>query len=163
MNVFRQLASLNLSALWALSRLCMQKPLWVLPTLRATRECVAVCNLHFGSRHHRNTPANAFRHALWNFYIARACSRGKANIDKVLWWAEEITTWHEDFSKNPPLARRMDLHNNNIGRVLFASNPNWEPEQVVAHFRTKMETSLKIAGLEELEKVDQDRFVHLTD
>ena len=163
MNVFRQLASLNLSALWALTRLCLQKPWWVFPTLRATRECVAMCNLHYGTQHHRNTPANAFRHALWNYYIARACSRGRAKTEKVLWWTEQITNWHEDFSKNPPLARQMDLHNNRIGRVLFETKSDWEPEQIIEQLKTKTETSLKVSSLEELDGIEQDRFVHLTD
>lgn len=163
MNVWKHLSGLNPAALWALLLLCVRNPWWVLPTVRATRECVAECNIQYGKEHHRNTAANAFRHALWNYYIARKCYRGKSNIDKVLGWARDFTDWHEDFSKNPPLARQMDLHNNKAGRILFKKDPHLKNEDLINILRSKAVASVKVTALEELENIDSDRFVHLID
>ncbi|MBT8320833.1 MAG: hypothetical protein KJO90_04105 [Eudoraea sp.] len=163
MKVWKHLSGLNLSALWALALLCIRNPWWVLPTVKATRECVAVCNQHYGTQHHKNTAANAFRHALWNYYVARACNRGNANIVNVLKWTEKFTSWHEDFSKNPPLARQMDLHNNAVGRALFENKPHLKTEEIIALFKLKAEASLKITDMQEMETIDSDCFVHLID
>ncbi|MCX2718664.1 DUF6973 domain-containing protein [Lentiprolixibacter aurantiacus] len=163
MNVWKHLSGLNPAALWALFLLCIRNPWYVLPTVKATRKCVAVCNLHYGKAHHRNTAANAFRHALWNFYIVRACSRGKAKMDKVLAWAEKITTWHEDFSKNPPLARQMDLHNNRVGRIIFEKDPHMEAADVIDLLKSKAAASVKVTELKETEAIDSNCFIHLID
>jgi len=163
MKVWKHLSGLDPRALWALVLLCIRNPWWVLPTIRATRECVGVCNLHYGTQHHRNTAANAFRHALWNYDIARACYRGKANMADVLNWTAKITNWHEDFSKNPPLARQMDLHNNRIGRALFEEKPHLKTEKVITIFKQKAEDSLKITALEEIKTIDSACFIHLKD
>ena len=85
----------------------------------ATWECVAICDQLFGKTHHKNNKANAFRHALWNMMLTRNALRFERDPDKALGWAKIITDWHEDFSPNDPLARSMDLHNNDTGRRLY--------------------------------------------
>ena len=60
-----------------------------------------------------NNEADAYRHALWNFLMARKF--GKEQAEK---WANA----HEEFSDNPDKEKEMDLHNNQIGRNL-ATNP----------------------------------------
>lgn len=163
MNIWKHLSGLNPAAIWALVLMCMRNPWWVLPTVKATRNCVAKCNLIYGKEHHRNTAANAFRHALWNFYIAKACYTGNGPVDKVLRWTEKFTNWHEDFSKNPPLARQMDLHNNRIGRILFKEKPQMPIEQVIDLLKSKAETSVKVSDLQQIEAIDSNCFVHLKD
>lgn len=163
MNLWKQLKSLDLAALMALAGLCLKHPLWVVPTLRATRECVAVCDKQLGKRHHRNTPANAFRHALWNYYIARACYTKKVSVEKVLEWTRKITDWHEDFSKNSSVARQMDLHNNRVGRLLFEQDPDIAPSALVDLLKSKMADSKKVMVTEDMERLAPTRFVHLID
>ena len=161
MGLWKHLSGLDPTALWALVLLCLRHPLWVFPTIKATRECVAMCNLIYGKEHHRNTAANAFRHALWNFYIARACYKRNGSTEKVLQWTKKFTDWHEDFSKNPPIARQMDLHNNRIGRMLFKENPQVSTEEAIGIFKAKAKASLKVTELQEIEAIDSNRFVHL--
>ncbi|MBT8312668.1 MAG: hypothetical protein KJO94_00225 [Eudoraea sp.] len=163
MNLWRQLKSLDISALWALLKLCLRHPFRVIPTIRATRECVSVCDQHFGKTHHRNSPANAFRHALWNYYIARECNKGDGGHSKILEWTKKITDWHEVFSKNDFLAREMDLHNNRLGRLLFGQDPNMEAEEIITLLKSKLTTSIKISTPEDLQTVDKLMFVHLID
>lgn len=73
----------------------------------------------YGRQHYKNGPANAFRHALWNYLIAKNCFRWKEKVDTVILWTTEITDWHEKAFPNRDLAKKMDLHNNEIGRLLF--------------------------------------------
>ena len=163
MNLWKQLKSLDISALWALTVLCLRHPFRVLPTIKATRACVTHCDRHFGKRHHRNSPANAFRHALWNYYIAQTCSTGILQNGKALEWTKNITDWHEDFSKNDLVARKMDLHNNRLGRILFEQDPDMKNEQIIALLKSKLMTSVKITSAEELNTIDKLNFVHLVD
>lgn len=163
MKLWRHFRSLDPLAFWSLLRLGLGNPTYILPTLRATRQCLAVCDQYFGRQHHRNTPANAFRHALWNYYIARACYRGKTNREAPLCWAQKITDWHEDFSRNSPLARQMDLHNNRIGRAFFAQNPDMVPSIIIGLLENKISASKKISTVEELDKIAPMDFVHIID
>ncbi len=161
--IWRQLRSLDISAMWALIKLCLLNPFRIVPTLRATRMCVTDCDKHFGKRHHRNSPANAFRHALWNYYIARECIKRDSRKILVLEWTQKITDWHEVFSKNDLLAREMDLHNNRIGRLLFEQDPKQKNDQIINLLKSKMMDSVKIMSIEDLSAVDKLNFVHLVD
>ncbi len=77
--------------------------------------------LVFGSDIEQDVPANAVKHALWNYTIAD-------NIQGLPWpignksiglhIAEEWTYAHEQCS-GPNAANAMDLHNNKIGRDIF--------------------------------------------
>jgi hypothetical protein len=84
-------------------------------------------------------------------------------MDDVLRWAAKFTSWHEDFSKNPPLARKMDLHNNAVGRTLFKVNPHLKTEEVITLLKQKADASLKISKIEEMEAIGSTGFVHLKD
>src|SRR5690606_39389481 len=106
-------------------------PLFLWPTIRATRECVRVSTEHYGRLHHKNGPANAFRHALWNYMIAEACSPDGVREERAIAWAEKITRWHEDAFPNPDLARNMDLHNNAIGREIWRAGQEQDRESAI--------------------------------
>lgn len=67
-----------------------------------------------GARGH-NDNADAFRHALWNAFMVKRI--GYAEAKK---WADA----HEDYPNNPELEKRMDLHNNNLGRSLYTYTQN---------------------------------------
>ncbi|MCL6266793.1 hypothetical protein M3P07_09890 [Flagellimonas sp. 2012CJ39-3] len=85
----------------------------------------------YGTAHHKNGIANAFRHALWNYLIAKECQNWNKNLDKVLAWTEKITNWHEAAFPNKELAKKMDLHNNQIGRLLFKDNSQRSEDEAV--------------------------------
>jgi hypothetical protein len=131
MSVISSLRKVSPGNLIKLVGLVLSRPLFAFPTLKATRECIAICDQYFGRKHMENGPANAFRHALWNILIARKCSRWTSNIDELLSWAERVTDWHEDTFPNPVSARIMDLHNNRIGRDIFRHNPGLELQEYI--------------------------------
>jgi len=103
-----------------LAGIFFRHPLYAFPTIRATIKCMRISENKYGKAHHGDNRPNAFRHALWNVLIARYCLAWRKGMARALSWTEKITTWHESFSKNDPLATAMDLHNNKIGRSYVA-------------------------------------------
>lgn len=141
--------------------LCLKHPLYVIPTLRATYDCIEICNKLYGNTHHLHNPANAVRHALWNLMIAQYCYRWNRDEMRVLAWTHLITDWHEDFSVNQPLERAMDLHNNQVGRDLFASLKTLSTDQIVTSLQVKATHAVQIHAVEAIE-AHPNQLVYLT-
>ncbi len=131
MNLIGTLARLNFGKIWELLGLSLGHITFLWPTYRATRACMSISTKHFGRKHYQNGQANAFRHALWNVLIAKACFKGPKNLQKSISWTKRITDWHETafFSKTLPM--KMDYHNNAIGRWLFSEHWKWTEEQFI--------------------------------
>lgn len=106
--------------IWNLLVLCAKHPTFVRPTIKATKTSLAISSHHFGEKHHLDGQANAFRHALWNFLIAKQLEHKK--LERVLSWTKAITDWHELAFPNQDIARLMDTHNNEIGRNLYVAH-----------------------------------------
>ncbi|MBW2961663.1 DUF6973 domain-containing protein [Mesonia aestuariivivens] len=119
MAIWARIKQLDLKQSFILGKTFLFKPGLLLPTYRATKNTVEICNQLFGKAHHQDNKTNAFRHALWNFLIAEASLPQCKEKNKAIAWAKEITDLHEKLSPNPKLPRAMDLHNNKIGRKLF--------------------------------------------
>lgn len=128
----------------------IRHPLFVIPTIRGTRKCVAICDTQFGNAHHRNGPENAFRHALWNMLIVQKSVFSGRDQKEALAWAKTITDWHEEFSPNTPLARAMDIHNNQIGRNLIALNQGMIAEEMTLQLLEMIPLSRKHSNIQEL-------------
>lgn len=137
-------------------------PLFLMPTIRATRECVRISNAHYGKLHHKNGPANAFRHALWNYMIAQGCLRGTSGEQRATAWAEKVTHWHEEAFPNAELARNMDLHNNAVGRRLFGKHRERELEEVIEILKEMALESVKVDGNTDLSELKY-QLVHIMD
>lgn len=127
MAVLARIKSLDLRQLFVLSGVFLLRPLYTVPTYRATRETVEFCNSRFGKKHHENNRANAVRHALWNFLICERCFKISTSTEKAISWSKKITDLHEKISPNDELEKMMDLHNNKIGRVLYKNDPQGKP------------------------------------
>lgn len=149
------LTSLGFRQLLKLSGAFILNPRYLLPTLRATKETVSICNELFKKSHHGNNRSNAFRHALWNFKISKKCLKAAGSIEKASAWAKKITDLHEELLPNDELAKRMDLHNNRIGRNLFRKYA--EPElDIIPVLLKMMKNAQKISDIQELEKLAKD-------
>lgn len=135
-------------------------PLYVGPTIRATRACVRIATDLYGRLHHKNGPANAFRHALWNYMIAEACSPGGKGREKAIAWAEKITRWHEEAFPNRQLARDMDLHNNALGREILRSGRAKDREAAIRLLVDLAKESVPIEAGTDLRPL-KDKMVHL--
>lgn len=122
---------------------------------------VSAADKIYGKEHQRNTPANAFRHALWNFLVAQNCFRSKEKMEDVLLWTKEITDLHEDLFPNGQLARAMDLHNNRVGRYFFQNNPSATYDEIVSIMKSLTSQSILINKIEALNELDENQFVHI--
>ena len=162
MKLWEVLRSFNIKQLWSLSKLCLRNPLKMWPSWKATKKSVAYATTYYGKLHQQNNPANAFRHAVWNFLIARNCMKDPSELADVLIWTDKITALHEDLFPNDPLARAMDLHNNEVGRMLFKKHHSKTEEEAVQLMRSMTKTSRMISDLKEIEYTPTDQYVHIT-
>jgi hypothetical protein len=149
MTIAARLWNSNFNQLFVLAKVFFQKPLFIIPTLNATRKTIRICNSNFGEAHHRNTPANAFRHALWNYLICEKCYQVSGSVEKVTDWSKKITDLHERLAPNRELAQRMDLHNNQIGRAMFKEHV-LERIDIVTVLLEKMKEAVKIYSIEDI-------------
>lgn len=140
--------------------LVVQRPLFIVPTMRATKDCIRVSTENFGNLHHKNGPANAFRHAYWNYLIAKRCLKWATKETSVLCWVEQITNWHEDAFPNEVLARNMDLHNNRVGRNVFQENQAISEKEAIELFKRMTKESTKIDANSDLSQL-KNQLVHI--
>jgi hypothetical protein len=160
MRFVKIIANIRLGPLVRLVSLVLRHPFMLWPTVKATRACLRAADLHFGKQHHRNTPANAFRHAYWNFLIAHECYNISGQAEKSALWAQAITDWHEEAFVNHDLAKQMDLHNNAVGRTVFLAEPRATANQGKDKMLLLTTSSKKLARLQDIPK-DPVILVHL--
>ena len=126
-------------------------PIFMVSTIIATFDVVRVSQKEFPNTHGFHNKANAFRHALWNIFIAKQCYLFSRKSHEVILWTKEFTDWHEDFSPNEALPRIMDLHNNCIGRELFLKTPKSTQNQWVILLKEQLEYAVQIVSVEDVE------------
>ncbi|SHG78031.1 DUF6973 domain-containing protein [Flagellimonas flava] len=162
MKFVRILRRLSARSIARLAKLGLQFPRFVLPTLSATKRCMKISTDLYQRDHYKNGPANAFRHALWNYLIAKACFRLRKNREKVLEWTCKITDWHEEAFPNWELAQQMDLHNNEVGRFLFEKHPAKNELQMVQLLQQMTLSSIKVDSDSDLHKL-RYHLIHIAD
>ncbi len=116
--IFNVLKSLSLNNLLKLFFTGFSHPIFSVLTFFATYKTYRISEKLFPKTHGLHGAGNAFRHALWNSLIMMYCCK-VSSPKKALIWAEKITQMHEDLFPNEPLQRKMDLHNNKVGRDYF--------------------------------------------
>ena len=145
------LRNLNFHQLLLLGKLFLKNPRYAVPTLLATKNSMRIATKEYGEKHHLDNKANAFRHALWNLLILRSCLKWNSNLEKAMKWTKTITDWHEEFSPNPALEKVMDLHNNQIGRNLYAETKNLTQDAMVKFLKDKASKAKRIFNVEDCE------------
>ena len=125
-------------------------PIFMVSTIIATFDVVRISQKEFPDTHGFHNKANAFRHALWNIFIAKQCSLFSRKSHEVILWTKEFTDWHEDFSPNEELVKIMDLHNNYIGRELFLKTPENTDKQWVILMKEQLHKAVQIVSVEDV-------------
>lgn len=158
MAIWARIKRLSIKQFLLLIKTFITKPLYIIPTHKATLQSLQICDKKFGKRHHKHGPENAFRHALWNIMIAKNCFKPERDPLKIVQWAETITTLHEKMAPNNPIETAMDMHNNDIGRHLFMSEKLYEKsiEEINQILLEKMKNSVKVTSIQELETVKSE-------
>lgn len=162
MKFLGSIKQIAFTKLWSLSKMSTRNPLFIYPTYKATKDCLNQSTKSFGRAHYQNGAANAFRHAYWNYLIAKYCTKWSKNEVKILTWTKDITDWHENAFRNRELARAMDFHNNEIGRRVFKQNTNKTQEEVLELLLQMTKNSQKIKHNDDINK-NKFNLVHLTD
>ncbi len=162
MAIWKRIKSMNIKQLFLLVKTFGVNPLYFFPTHRATLQTVQICDKLFGKAHHKNNVTNAFRHAFWNVLIAKNVYDKNESVEKSVAWAKKITDMHEKLAPNKEPDRSMDLHNNEVGRLLFIENnlQSKEKETIISLLKQKMETAVKVCSVEEIEK-NKREFVYI--
>ena len=156
MNIWKRIWQLNLTQLFQLIGVLILKPLYVFPTLKATRQTLKICDSLYGKEHYKNTAANAFRHALWNILICKKVFQIQKKEEKALDWVKKITDLHEKLVPNKTLETAMDLHNNKVGRIIFKENPTFSEEKFIGVLQGKVKSAKKIKSISELKGLNEE-------
>ncbi len=156
-----KLIKLKPSQILQLVKVFLMHPFYIIPTYRATQRAIRLAQARFGNEHHLNTPANAFRHALWSFLIAQKVYKKNKNVSKAVNWAKTITDLHEQIAPNKPLEKAMDLHNNSIGLRLFEANYTTNTtDQLLKLLNRETDQAVKITKAADIE-LNKNRLVFL--
>jgi hypothetical protein len=150
MSSWKLIKGLNFRQLKSLLVLFVTHPFFMISTVKATFSVIKIAQKEFPNIHGQLNKANAFRHALWNVFIAIECSRFSKNTDAILLWTKEFTDWHEEFAPNEELAKIMDLHNNLIGRELYRKSEGKNKNQWIAFMKDELLKAIQIASVNDV-------------
>lgn len=148
-NIIRRFSFVQL---FRLSGLLFQNPWFIIPTLKATKKTMIICDSLFGKAHHKNGKANAFRHALWNVLICQKTFIHSGNEEKSIIWAQKITDLHEKLAPNKAIDEAMDLHNNRLGRLYFKDLTSASEEETIVFLEEKTKSAILIRDMEEIKE-----------
>ena len=147
MSSWNIIKGLNHRQLSSLFTWFLRHPLFMISTVQATLNTFQISQKEFPNIHGKHNKANAFRHALWNILIAKACSRFSNNTELVLEWTKKITDWHEEFSPNEKLAAAMDFHNNKIGRDKYSELGSKSVDKIIAIIKLELEQAVMVSSI----------------
>lgn len=97
----------------------LKHPWLILPSVKATLRCSAAAEAHFADSHYGEGEANAYKHVLWNIFLADFSRFWLKTPEKRIFWAKKITDLHEQCFPNLPASQKMDLENNELGRKIY--------------------------------------------
>ncbi|APZ46701.1 hypothetical protein BW723_10560 [Polaribacter reichenbachii] len=154
MSKWKIIKSLNFKQVIVLLGWFLKHPIFMYATFRATVKTLRIAQKRFPNTHNFDNKANAFRHALWNILIAKKCLKFSSDLEQVLTWTKQITGWHEEFSPNEILAKKMDLKNNQLGRKWFSILKNESILKIEEYLIEKLCSAIKINFDSPLDKID---------
>ena len=117
---FKSLRRLSVRSFLKLVKKAFAHPLFAVLTFWATLKTYTIAEKYYPRTHSTSGAGNAFRHAFWNCLIMMYCCK-VSSPQKALQWTKEITDLHEELFPNNALSKKMDLHNNQVGRDYFMS------------------------------------------
>jgi hypothetical protein len=161
-NYWKRIQQLNLKQLFQLTMLFASQPLLVRPTFVASKHTMTVCDELFGRSHHKNNKANAFRHAFWNILICQKTLKWTKNLEKSKIWAHKVTFLYEKVTKNAPLERLMDLHNNAVGRNQFSKIFDKKEDEIIDFLQKMLKNAQKLIKIDQKE-ISSNQLTYIED
>ncbi len=150
MRIWSVLRRLSLREVLQLTSVMLQNPLCIIPTLKATKQTLNICNTIYENTHHKHGKANAFRHALWNVLICQKTVYFTKNDEKSIIWAQKVTDLHEKLAPNESLEEAMDLHNNKIGRSCFITLKSSSEEEIITFLKKTTQNAKEITEIKDI-------------
>lgn len=149
MNLWQSIRKIDWSHLMGFSFLLLKRPLLIVPMYKATQKTLAISGNLYGRDHFKNGPANAFRHAYWNVALCSAIYQKINNAEWAMNYCEDIVNYYEKSTKNLPMDRSMDYHNNLIGRKLFLDNLSENEEKLLEILQEMVKNAKKVTDLKD--------------
>lgn len=162
MNLWKRVRQLSIPNLLGFGLLLMRKPLLIYPIWKATQKTMAVSDRLYGKAHFGNGKANAFRHAYWNFLLSSTIDRAFKHRRKSVDFTEKIVNYYEKVTQNEILDRKMDFHNNAIGRNLFLIKNEENESQMIDFIQNMADFAQKVTKIEDFQYYKND-LVYLTE
>ena len=162
MNLWARIKQLHLGQLIKLSLLFLSRPLYIIPTISATKKTLLICNTLYKHTHHKSNKANAFRHALWNVLICRKVMKYAKNKQKSVFWAQKVGDLYEKVTQNEILDQEMDLHNNTTGRILFLNHLEQKEAKIIDLLQKMSQKAQKTKKIEQMRQ-HKNELVYLTE
>ncbi|RMA65910.1 DUF6973 domain-containing protein [Ulvibacter antarcticus] len=162
MKIWARIQSLSFGQLWKLLVVFLKHPLYILPTIRATKETMETCNILFGDAHFRSGKANAFRHAYWNFMICKNSMKFYKNDQISTNWAEKFTNLYEKVTQNEKLDQIMDFHNNKVGRMVFLKKYDLNKQEITDLLMKMSQKAIKFEETDTL-NIDSEQLIYIED
>jgi len=153
-KVWTRLKGMQAGPLIRLAFLLLLHPYRIRPTIQSSKETMALCDQRYGNTHHKTNRANAFRHAYWNYKMAKNCLKTVKNAQKAAKWAQKVTDLYENVSVNETLERAMDLHNNKIGIDLFLTDFEQKEDIIVKKLVELAQNAEKLHDLASLNSLE---------
>ena len=162
MNIWGRITKLHLGQLYKFSLLFLSRPHYIIPTIRATKKTLLICDTLYKQTHHKSNKANAFRHALWNVLICRNVIKYAKNKQKSVFWAQKVGDLYEKVTQNEILDQEMDLHNNTVGRIFFLNHFDQKEAKIIDLLQKMSQKAQKTDKIEQMRQHRND-LVYLTE
>ncbi len=162
MNLWKRLRQLSIPNLLGFGWLLMRRPLLIYPIWKATKRTMELSDQLYGKAHFGNGKANAFRHAYWNYLLCSTINTSTKNKVKSIVFTQNIVDYYEKVTQNELLDRKMDFHNNEIGRNLFLSKNEENESKMVVFIQKMANSSQKVITIDDFIKFE-NTLVYLID
>lgn len=148
MKLWVRIKKLSLPSLLGFGWILIRRPHLIFPVYQVTQRTMQICNERFGKAHFNAGKANAFRHALWNYLLCRKVNGIINNPIHSALFTERLVNYYEKVTRNEVMDRRMDDHNNAIGRNIFLSNLDENEEKMIDFMQNEAKNAQKVSQIE---------------
>lgn len=119
---FSTLKRIHFISFLQLLLLLIFNPLKTYVIMKATLQTEKIVKKKFPKSHGSNKKGNAFKHILWNVFIVKNLTKINAKSPEL--FTEKFTTLYEKTFVNAEKFSKMDLHNNQLGILIFKKIKN---------------------------------------
>lgn len=116
----------------------------------------------YGKAHFYSGKANAFRHALWNYFLCKKVNAILKDPVGSVSFTERLVNYYEKVTQNDMMDRTMDLHNNQFGRDIFLTHLSENDQKLIDFIQMKANNAQKVTHLDHFREFT-DQLVYLHD